>query len=30
LITPMFKAFVSFTLGLAGGFLAAKAWVETA
>jgi hypothetical protein len=30
LITSMLKALVSFTLGLAGGFLAAKAWVETA
>jgi hypothetical protein len=30
LITPMLKALVSFMLGLAGGFFAAKAWVETA
>jgi len=26
----MFKALFSFMLGLAGGFFAAKAWVETA
>jgi len=26
----MFKALVTFTLGLAGGYLASKAWVESA
>jgi len=30
LISTMLKALLSFMLGLAGGFLASKAWVETA
>jgi hypothetical protein len=28
-LIPVFKALLSFVLGLAGGFFAAKAWVET-